>query len=138
MQYWLFKSEPDTWGWHDQLARGQQGEQWDSVRNYQARNFMRQMALGDRDFFYHSQKHKAIVGLVEVIAVSHSDRTTDDPRWDCVDIKSLSPMEPPVTLAMIKKHPRLAKMMLVTNPRLSVQPDSMEHWQIIFDMSQDD
>ena len=99
---------------------------------------MRQMALGDRDFFYHSQKQKAIVGLVEVIAVSHSDRTTDDPRWDCVDIKSLSPMEPPVTLAMIKKHPRLAKMMLVINPRLSVQPDSMEHWHIIFDMSQDD
>ena len=89
-------------------------------------------------FSYHSQKQKAIVGLVEVIVVSHSDRTTDDPRWDCVDIKSLPPMEPPVTLAMIKKHPRLAKMMLVINPRLSVQPDSMEHWQIIFDMSQDD
>ena len=73
-----------------------------------------------------------------MIAVSHSDRTTDDPRWDYVDIKSLSPMEPTVTLAMIKKHPRLAKMMLVINPRLSVQPVSMEHWQIICDISQDD
>ena len=99
---------------------------------------MRQMALGDRDFFYHSQKDKAIVGLVEVIAVSHSDRTTVDPRWDFVDTKSLSPMEPPVTLAMIKKYRRLAKMMLVTNPRLSVQPVSMEHWQIICNMSPDD
>ena len=99
---------------------------------------MRQMALGNQSFFYHSQKQKAIVGLVEVIAVSHSDRTTDDPHWDFVDIKSLTPMEPPVTLAMIKKHPRLAEMMLVTNPRLSVQPVSMEHWQIICNMSPDD
>ena len=72
MQYWLFKSEPDTWGWHDQTARGEKGEEWDGVRNYQARNFMRQMALGDQGFFYHSQKQKAIVGIVEVIAVSSS------------------------------------------------------------------
>ena len=134
MQYWLFKSEPDTWGWHNQTARGQKGEEWDGVRNYQARNFMRQMALGDQGFFYHSQKQKAIVGIVEVIAVSHPDSTSDDSRWECVDIKSLSAVDPPVTLAMIKKDPRLATMMLVNNPRLSVQPVSAEHWQIICDM----
>ena len=134
MQYWLFKSEPDTWGWHDQTARGEKGEEWDGVRNYQARNFMRQMALGDQGFFYHSQKQKAIVGIVEVIAVSHPDSTSDDSRWECVDIKSLSAVDPPVTLAMIKKDPRLATMMLVNNPRLSVQPVSAEHWQIICDM----
>ena len=138
MQYWLFKSEPDTWGWHDQTARGEKGEEWDGVRNYQARNFMRQMALGDHGFFYHSQKQKAIVGIVEVIAVSHPDSTSDDSRWECVDIKSLSAVDPPVTLAMIKKDPRLATMMLVNNPRLSVQPVSAEHWQIIYDMHRGD
>ena len=124
MQYWLFKSEPDTWGWHDQTARGEKGEEWDGLRNYQARNFMRQMALGDQGFFYHSQKQKAIVGIVEVIAVSHPDSTSDDSRCECVDIKSLSAVDPPVTLAMIKKDPRLATMMLVNNPQLSVQPVS--------------
>ena len=138
MQYWLFKSEPDTWGWHDQTARGEKGEEWDGVRNYQARNFMRQMTLGDQGFFYHSQKQKAIVGIVEVIAVSHPDSTSDDSRWECVDIKSLSAVDPPVTLAMIKKDPRLATMMLVNNPRLSVQPVSAEHWQIIYDMHRGD
>ena len=138
MQYWLFKSEPDTWGWHNQTARGQKGEEWDGVRNYQARNFMRQMALGDQGFFYHSQKQKAIVGIVEVISVSHPDRTSDDSRWECVDIKSLSAVDPPVTLAMIKKDPRLATMMLVNNPRLSVQPVSVEHWQIICDLHRGD
>ena len=138
MQYWLFKSEPDTWGWHNQTARGQKGEEWDGVRNYQARNFMRQMALGDQGFFYHSQKQKAIVGIVEVIAVSHPDSTSDDSRWECVDIKSLSAVDPPVTLAMIKKDPRLATMMLVNNPRLSVQPVSAEHWQIICDLHRSD
>ena len=138
MQYWLFKSEPDTWGWHNQTARGQKGEEWDGVRNYQARNFMRQMALGDQGFFYHSQKQKAIVGIVEVISVSHPDRTSDDSRWECVDIKSLSAVDPPVTLAMIKKDPRLATMMLVNNPRLSVQPVSAEHWQIICDLHRSD
>ena len=138
MQYWLFKSEPDTWGWHDQTARGEKGEEWDGVRNYQARNFMRQMALGDQGFFYHSQMQKAIVGIVEVIAVSHLDSTSDDSRWECVDIKSLSTVDPSVTLAMIKKDPRLATMMLVNNPRLSVQPVSAEHWQIICDMYRGD
>ena len=99
---------------------------------------MRQMALGDQGFFYHSQKQKVIVGIVEVIAVSHLDCTSDDSRWECVDIKSLSAVDPPVTLAMIKKDPRLATMMLVNNPRLSVQPVSAEHWQIICDMHRGD
>ncbi len=99
---------------------------------------MRQMALGDQGFFYHSQKQKAIVGIVEGIAVSHRDSTSDDSPWECVVIKSLSAVDPPVTLAMIKKDPRLATMMLVNNPRLSVQPVSAEHWQIICDMHRGD
>ena len=82
MRYWLFKSEPSTWGWADQKAKGAEGEEWDGVRNYQARNFMREMKIGDRGFFYHSQKEKSVVGIVEIIAEAHSDSTTDDERWN--------------------------------------------------------
>lgn len=135
MRYWLFKSEPDTWGWPDQVARGDAGEEWNGVRNYQARNVMRNMALGDRGLFYHSQTDKAAVGVVEVIATSHPDSTTDDSRWDCVDLRALYPLQVPVTLEQIKADPRLANMVLVKNPRLSVQPVTAEEWQIIHDLA---
>ena len=80
MAFWLFKSEPSTWSWQDQTAKGAAGEAWDGVRNYQARNFMRQMQIGDRGFFYHSQGEKSIIGLVEVIQAAQQDPTTDDPN----------------------------------------------------------
>ena len=128
MRYWLFKSEPDTWGWDSQVARGDAGEEWDGVRNYQARNFMREMAVGDLGFFYHSQSDKAVVGIVEVIAEAHPDSSTDDDRWDCVDIKAVEPLPKPVTLQDIKDEPSLAEMMLVKNSRLSVQPVTEEEW----------
>ncbi len=131
MAYWLFKSEPTTWSWQDQLAKGDEGEEWDGVRNYQARNFMRQMKVGDRGFFYHSQKEKAIVGIVEVIREAHPDSTTDDPRWEAVDVKAVCTLPRPVTLREIKEDPRLSGMMLVRNPRLSVQPVTEEEWRII-------
>ena len=100
MRYWLFKSEPDTWGWDDQVAKGDVGEEWDGVRNYQARNNMRAMELGDLGFFYHSNIGKEVVGIVEVCALAHPDSTTDDPRWECVDIKAVRPLAKPVTLDM--------------------------------------
>jgi predicted RNA-binding protein with PUA-like domain len=131
MRYWLFKSEPNTWGWDDQLAKGEAGEEWDGVRNYQARNNMREMKLGDRGFFYHSLKEKAIVGIVEVIAEAHPDSKTDDPRWECVDIKAVQPMPNPVTLEMCKADERLKDMVLVNNSRLSVQPVTAGEWDII-------
>lgn len=131
MRYWLFKSEPDTWSWQDQVAKGDIGEEWNGVRNYQARNFMREMSIGDRGFFYHSQKEKSVVGVVEVIATSHPDSTTDDPRWDCVDIKALHPVNTPVTLEQIKAHPELSEMVLVKSSRLSVQPVKENEWRII-------
>lgn len=134
MRYWLFKSEPATWSWDQQLAKGDAGEEWNGVRNYQARNFMREMALGDQGFFYHSQTEKAVVGIVEVSALSHPDSTTDDERWDCVDIRALRPMANPVTLAMCKNDPRLADMVLVTNTRLSVQPVTESQWRVICDL----
>ena len=131
MRYWLFKSEPNTWGWDKQVARGDKGEEWDGVRNYQARNFMREMTVGDRGFFYHSVNEKQIVGVVEVIAEAHADSTTDDPRWECVDIKAVKPVNAPVTLDQIKADPRLADMVLVKNSRLSVQPVTEGEWAII-------
>ncbi len=135
MQYWLFKSEPSTWSWDQQVAKGDIGEEWDGVRNYQARNFMRQMNVGDLGFFYHSQKDKEIVGIVEVCANAHPDSTTDDARWECVDIRAVKPMNIPVTLEQIKTDTRLTEMVLVKNSRLSVQPVTAEEWAIISELS---
>ena len=129
--YWLFKSEPDVWGWEDQVARGDVGEEWHGVRNYQARNNMRAMKLRDRGFFYHSQAGKEIVGIVEVIGESRPDSTTDDPRWDCVTVRALAALSKPVTLTACRAEPRLAAMALVNRPRLSVQPVSQAEWHLI-------
>ncbi len=135
MSYWLFKSEPSTWSWQDQVAKGDAGEAWDGVRNYQARNFMRQMAVGDRGFFYHSQKEKAVVGTVEVIAAAHPDSSTDDPRWECVDIKAVQAAKTPVTLERIKQEPALSEMALVKSARLSVQPVTEAEWRLVCEMA---
>ena len=134
--YWLFKSEPNTWGWDDQTAKGAVGEEWDGVRNYQARNFMRDMKVGDLGFFYHSMKEKSVVGIVEIITESHPDSTTDDPRWECVDIKAVRPFVKPVSLEQIKNTPELADMMLVKSSRLSVQPVTDAEWQVVCSMGQ--
>jgi len=131
MAYWLFKSEPDVWGWDAQVAKGDVGEQWDGVRNYQARNNMRAMKLGEKGFFYHSRTGLEIVGIVAVCAEAHPDSTTDDERWECVNVKAVRPFAKPVTLETIKADPRLASMVLVNNSRLSVQPVTTEEWQII-------
>lgn len=135
MKYWLFKSEPSTWSWDQQVAKGDAGEEWDGVRNYQARNFMREMSVGDLGFFYHSQKEKAVVGTVEVIAEAHPDSTSDDDRWECVDIKAVEAARTPITLDQIKADERLAQMVLVNNSRLSVQPVTDNEWRIICDMA---
>ena len=131
MRYWLFKSEPDVWSWDDQAAKGAAGEEWHGIRNYQARNNMRAMQIGDQGFYYHSNIGKEIVGVVEVCALSHPDSTTDDPRWDCVDIRALRPFKRPVTVEEAKADPRLSGMVLVNNSRLSVQPVSPEEWAVV-------
>ena len=131
MAYWLFKSEPGAWSWENQKAKGEAGEQWDGVRNYQARNFMRDMKVGDRGFFYHSVDEKRIVGIVEIIAEAHPDSTTDDERWECVDIKAVADMPQPVSLDQIKADERLADMVLVKNSRLSVQPVTAKEWKTV-------
>ena len=131
MPFWLFKSEPDVFSWPDQLALGDKGGQWHGIRNYQARNNMRLMQIGDQGFFYHSSTGKAVVGIVEVCGLTHPDSTTDDPRWDCVDVRAMRALGQPVTLAQIKVDPRLANMVLVRNSRLSVQPVAPDEWQVV-------
>jgi predicted RNA-binding protein with PUA-like domain len=131
MNRWLFKSEPDVWGWSHQVDRGDAGEEWHGVRNYQARNNMRAMKLGDQGFFYHSNIGKEIVGIVEVCRESAPDSTTDDPRWDCVMIRAIRPFKRAVTLEECKVMPGLEKMVLVNNTRLSVQPVTEEEWRIV-------
>lgn len=131
MAYWLFKSEPNKFSWEMLVAKGAAGEEWDGVRNYLARNNMREMKVGDRGFFYHSNIGKEIVGIAEVCAEAHHDSTTEDPRWDCVDIRAVKPLARPVTLAEVKADPRLTEMSLVTSMRLSVQPVTAEEWRIV-------
>ncbi len=134
MAYWLFKSEPDVFGWPHQLAKGDAGEEWTGVRNYQARNNMRAMKVGDLGFFYHSNIGKEIVGIVEVIRESAPDSTTDDPRWDCVMVKAVQALPNPVSLDTCKVQPGLESMVLVNNTRLSVQPVTEAEWRIICSM----
>ena len=129
MNYWLFKSEPFKFSFDMLKARGKKGEQWDGVRNYQARNNMRAMRIGDLGFFYHSNEGLEVVGIVEVCALAHHDTTTDDPRWECVDIRAVRDMPKPVSLADCKANPKLADMSLVTSMRLSVQPVTADEWR---------
>jgi predicted RNA-binding protein with PUA-like domain len=131
MAYWLFKSEPETWSWDDQVAKGAAGQEWDGVRNFQARNNMVAMKKGDLGFFYHSGAAREIVGVVEVIAEAHPDSTADDARWKCVDLRAVAPFAKPVTLEAIKADERLAEMVLAKNSRLSVQPVRDDEWTVI-------
>ncbi len=129
MQYWLFKSEPDVWSWEMQKAKGEAGEEWTGVRNYQARNNMRAMQLGDLGFFYHSNIGLEVVGIVEICQLIHPDSSTTDHRWECVDIKAVRDMPKSVTLKDVKANPLLADMALVTSMRLSVQPVKRDEWE---------
>ena len=133
MAYWLFKSEPGTWGWDDQVKKSV--EHWDGVRNYQANNNMKAMKKGDKGFFYHSVNEKRIVGIVEVVREHYPDHTDETGRFSMVDIKTLKPVETPVTLAEIKANPKLEKMVLVNNSRLSVQPVTAAEWREVCRMT---
>ena len=136
MAHWLFKSEPFKFSFAALKAKGAAGTEWDGVRNYLARNNMRAMQVGDQGFFYHSNEGLAVVGICEVISLSHPDSTTDDPRWDCVDVRAVRDLKRPVTLAEIKAEPLLSKMSLVTSMRLSVQPVTDEEWQTVLAMAE--
>jgi predicted RNA-binding protein with PUA-like domain len=134
MAYWLFKSEPHAWSWDQQKKAGAKGTEWTGVRNYQARNNMRAMQLGNKGFFYHSNEGKEIVGIVEVATLAHKDSTADVDTWECVDIRAVADVPKPVSLDAIKLDKRLKDMVLVNNSRLSVQPVSEAEWTVICEL----
>ena len=132
LRYWLVKSEPFKYSWDDLVKDG--WTYWDGVRNYEARNNIRGMAVGDQLLFYHSNEDRAVVGIAEVIREHYQDPTTDDDRWSVVDIKPLQALSAPVTLAEIKREPRLSNMQLVTRGRLSVSPVTADEFGVIVAM----
>ena len=133
MAYWLFKTEPGAWSWDDQVKTDT--EHWDGVRNYQANNNMKAMKVGDQGFFYHSVNEKQVVGIVEIVREHYPDHTDDSQRFGMVDIKTVMPVKTPVTLADCKSNPKLEKMTLVNNSRLSVQPVTPTEWKEVCRMA---
>ena len=131
MNYWLLKSEPESWSWDQQKARGGKGEPWSGVRNFTAAKNLREMKKGDRGFFYHSGKERSIAGIVEVIGEHRPDPTDESGKFCLVDVKAVADVPRPVSLDEIKVHPKLKDMILVKLSRLSVQPVSAAEWKTI-------
>lgn len=131
MAYWLYKSEPSTWSWEQQVAAGAAGTHWNGVRNHVAKKHLMAMEVGERGFFYHSNEGKAVVGIVEVIRPYYPDDTDPTGRFGMVDLRAVEPLKNPVTLEAIKAEPRLKAMVLANNSRLSVQPVTEEEWGIV-------
>jgi predicted RNA-binding protein with PUA-like domain len=132
MAYWLMKSEPASYSWDDLVRDG--GTMWDGVRNNAARLHLRAMRPGDQALFYHSMADKAVVGIMEVIGAGEPDEP--DGAWVKVPVKPLRALARPVTLAEIKAEPRLAKMELIRQSRLSVAPVREEEWATILEMAE--
>ena len=131
MAYWLFKSEPSSWSWDQQVEAGAKGTSWNGVRNHAAKQNMMAMKRGDEGFFYHSQEGKAVVGIVAVAKEYYPDPTDATGRFGMVDVRAVRPLPKPVTLDAVKAEPRLKTMALVTHSRLSVQPVTDEEWRIV-------
>ncbi len=131
MFYWLMKSEPEAWSWDQQVGKGAKGEPWSGVRNHTAKQNLMKMKRGDQAFFYHSNKGRAIVGIVEVMREHYPDPTDPSGKFVVVDVKAVKPLPKPVPLADIKAETRLKDMALVKLSRLSVQPVTEEEWKII-------
>jgi predicted RNA-binding protein with PUA-like domain len=120
MQYWLLKTEPETFSYDDLLREGQ--SHWDGVRNYAARNHLKAMAVGDLALIYYSGKDRAIVGVAKIAAAAYPDPTTDDPQWVAVGVQPDHLLKRHVSLDEIKQDPKLSEMVLLRISRLSVQP----------------
>ncbi|HEY8268390.1 MAG TPA: EVE domain-containing protein [Xanthobacteraceae bacterium] len=131
MAYWLVKSEPGTWSWDDQVKAGAKGTAWEGVRNHQAKQNLMKMKRGDCVFFYHSGDEKQVMGTVEVIGEYRPDPSDKTGAFGLVDFKAVAPLTKPVTLVQCRSEPRLKKMVLLNNSRLSVQPVSAEEWRTI-------
>lgn len=133
MNYWLAKSEPFKYSW-DEFVKDKR-TYWDGVRNYQARNNLREMAKGDLVLFYHSNEGMEVVGIAKVVKESYQDPTTEDDRWVVVDLKPVKALKNSVTLKQIKADPRLAEMKLVKQGRLSVSPVTEDEFNAVLEMS---
>jgi predicted RNA-binding protein with PUA-like domain len=131
MAYWLLKTEPETFGWEHQVARGAKGEPWSGVRNFTARDNLRAMKKGELAFFYHTGKEKAVVGIVKVIKEAYKDHTAEEDFWSMVDVVAVEPFPTPVTLAQVKAEPKLKDMALAKYARLSVQPVTDAEWKLV-------
>ena len=134
MAYWLLKSEPDDFSWNDQVKAGGKGEAWTGVRNFIARNHLKDMKKGDRAFFYHTGDEKQVVGIVEVIRENYPDPTDAKGVFKAIDVKAVEPLPKPVTLAQVKADKQLKTMALAKYPRLSVQPVTADEWKIVCKM----
>ena len=132
MAHWLFKSEPGSWSWDQQVKAGKAGAEWTGVRNFTARNNMREMKKGDQGFFYHSGEGKEIVGVVEVLKEVHPEPGNEE--WECVTLAAVKPVPKPVTLAAVKADKKFADMALVKYSRLSVQPVTDTEWKAVSKM----
>jgi len=134
MAYWLYKSEPSTWSWDQQVAAGAAGTHWNGVRNHVAKKHLMAMEVGERGFFYHSNEGKAVVGIVEVIRPYYPDDSDETGRFGMVDLRAVEALPRPVTLEAIKAEPRLVAMVLANNSRLSVQPVTEAEWAVVREM----
>ena len=133
MAYWLVKSEPSAYSWDDLVKEKQTC--WSGVRNYAARLHLRNMKKGDEVLFYHSNEGTDIVGIAKVAKESYQDPTTEDDRWEAVDLKPHKKLKTPVSLATIKKDKRLSEMALVRIGRLSVQPVTDKEWSTVMELA---
>ena len=133
MRYWLLKSEPDAWSWDNQVKEG--ASMWDGVRNYQARNNLKEMKKNDLCFFYHSVTERSIVGIVKVVKEYYPDPTDKTERFVVVDVKAIKKLKKPVSLDQIKENNKLKDIALVKQSRLSVMPLKKTEWDIIIKMS---
>jgi predicted RNA-binding protein with PUA-like domain len=131
--FWLVKQEPEGYSWDDFVRDGR--TEWTGVRNFQARNSLRQMKAGDRVLFYHSGSGKCVVGIAEVAKAAYPDPTADDPQWVAVDLKPVKPLKHEVPLADMREHPKLGNMLLIRQSRLSVMPLTKEEFETIVGMS---
>ena len=133
INYWLLKSEPDAWSWDNQVKEG--ASMWDGVRNYQARNNLKEMKKNDLCFFYHSVTERSIVGIVKIVKEYYPDPTDKTGRFVVVDVKATKKLKNPVSLDQIKENSKLKDIALVKQSRLSVMPLKKTEWDIIIKMS---
>ena len=134
MNYWLLKSEPDVWSISQQKKAGLKGAAWDGVRNYQARNNLKKMKVGDLCFFYHSNIGKEVVGVVKVIKTAFIDKTDKEKKFLAVQVRFVEDFLSPVTLDKIKKNKAISHLTLIKQSRLSVMPIDYKSWKIIYNM----